>query len=85
MTRRRIAVDLCTYTQDQTNGSPYCRARASFTVDGEHRVCLKHVGHAVEVVRGARAAALSTASGDGCVVVSDHESDGSFTDADSAS
>lgn len=63
MTRRRIVTDLCTYEQStaSANSSPYCTGKAAFTVgplDKElagvadfHRVCLKHVGHAAEVIR----------------------------------
>lgn len=84
MTRRRLAVDLCTYTQDQShNASPYCVRKAAFTVGPHrdlagvsdfHRVCLAHVGHAVEIL---------TADGEGTIkVTADHERDGGFTDQD---
>lgn len=63
MTRRRIVTDLCTYEQStaSANSSPYCTGKAAFTVSpldkeawgpsDSHRVCLKHVGHAAEVIR----------------------------------
>lgn len=62
MGRRRITVDLCTYQQStaSANSSPYCIGKAAFTVGPNadqshgvtdvHRVCLKHVGHAVEAI-----------------------------------
>jgi hypothetical protein len=63
VTRRRIVTDLCTYEQStaSANSSPYCTGKAAFTVGplekeapgvtDFHRVCLKHVGHAAEVIR----------------------------------
>lgn len=64
MTRRRIVTDLCTYEQSTASDASVCidcAGKAAFTVgplDKElagvadfHRVCLKHVGHAAEVIR----------------------------------
>lgn len=51
MARRRLTNDICTVRPARTE----CHDRAAFTVnvdgpdgDSEHRVCLRHVGHAIE-------------------------------------
>lgn len=70
MTRRRIAVDLCTY-RPNTGTDTYCTRKASFSVQGE-RVCLQHVGHAVEVIR------FLNQTGAVVEVNADYERDGGF-------